>query len=205
MSEYEYDNVKVRVRDGIAWAALNRPDKRNAMSPALHYEMDDALARLEVDDSRQGRRGHRRRRQFQRGTGSEKVFPRVGEEPGGAQESGRRRQSLAMGAALRLRQADHRHGARLLRRRRVHAAAGLRLRDRGGERDVLPLGGELGDSAGCAGGEGGRRHGAAAPCALLRLPGRCLRRQGGRAHRHGQFLRSSRKARGRRPSSSPES
>ena len=50
MTDYNYDFVKVRVRDGIAWAALNRPEKRNAMSPALHYEMDDALARLEVDD-----------------------------------------------------------------------------------------------------------------------------------------------------------
>src|SRR6516165_2521035 len=51
MTDYKYDFVKVRVRDGIAWAALNRPEKRNAMSPALHYEMDDALARLEVDDT----------------------------------------------------------------------------------------------------------------------------------------------------------
>ena len=51
MTDYNYDFVKVRVRDGIAWAALNRPEKRNAMSPALHYEMDDALARLEVDDA----------------------------------------------------------------------------------------------------------------------------------------------------------
>ena len=51
MSDYKYEFVKVRVRDGIAWAALNRPDKRNAMSPALHYEMDDALAQLEVDDN----------------------------------------------------------------------------------------------------------------------------------------------------------
>jgi len=51
MSDYKYDCVKVRVRDGIGWAALNRPEKRNAMSPALHYEMDDALARLEVDDA----------------------------------------------------------------------------------------------------------------------------------------------------------
>src|SRR6516164_426108 len=50
MTDYKYDFVKVRVRDGIAWTALNRPEKRNAMSPALHYEMDDALARLEVDD-----------------------------------------------------------------------------------------------------------------------------------------------------------
>jgi trans-feruloyl-CoA hydratase/vanillin synthase len=50
MAEYKYQNVKVRIHDGIAWTSLNRPDKRNAMSPELHYDMDDALARLEVDD-----------------------------------------------------------------------------------------------------------------------------------------------------------
>jgi trans-feruloyl-CoA hydratase/vanillin synthase len=50
MAEYKYEFVKVRIHDGIAWAMLNRPDKRNAMSPQLHYDMDDALARLEVDD-----------------------------------------------------------------------------------------------------------------------------------------------------------
>ena len=49
MPDYSYDNVKVELRDGIAWARLNRPDKRNAMSPGLHYDMDDALARLETD------------------------------------------------------------------------------------------------------------------------------------------------------------
>src|SRR3979409_2138585 len=51
MPDYKYECVKVRVHDGIAWTALNRPDKRNAMSPKLHYEMDDALAQLEVDDN----------------------------------------------------------------------------------------------------------------------------------------------------------
>ncbi len=50
MAEYKYENVKVEIRDGIAWVMLNRPDKRNAMSPALHYEMDDVLPRLEFDD-----------------------------------------------------------------------------------------------------------------------------------------------------------
>lgn len=49
MAGYEYEFIKVTIRDGIAWVALNRPEKRNAMSPALHYEMDDALARLEYD------------------------------------------------------------------------------------------------------------------------------------------------------------
>ena len=51
MSDYKYDNVKVEIRDGIAKVILNRPEKRNAMSPQLHYDMDDALARLEVDDN----------------------------------------------------------------------------------------------------------------------------------------------------------
>ena len=48
-SKYEYENVKVEIRDGIAWAMLNRPEKLNAMRPELHYEMDDALERLEFD------------------------------------------------------------------------------------------------------------------------------------------------------------
>src|SRR6187549_2809061 len=51
MTDYDYANVKIDIRNAIAWVSLNRPDKRNAMSPALHYDMDDALARLEVDDS----------------------------------------------------------------------------------------------------------------------------------------------------------
>jgi trans-feruloyl-CoA hydratase/vanillin synthase len=48
--DYRYENITVEVRDGIAWTTLNRPDKKNAMSPALHRDMDDALARLEFDD-----------------------------------------------------------------------------------------------------------------------------------------------------------
>src|SRR5712691_10465064 len=50
MAEYKYECAKVRIHDGIAWLTMNRPGKRNAMSPQLHYDMDDALARLEVDE-----------------------------------------------------------------------------------------------------------------------------------------------------------
>lgn len=32
--------------EGIAWVTLNRPEKRNAMSPQLHFDMVDALAEL---------------------------------------------------------------------------------------------------------------------------------------------------------------
>jgi trans-feruloyl-CoA hydratase/vanillin synthase len=39
MTDYEYECVKVRVQNGIAWTALNRPEKRNAMSPQLHAKV----------------------------------------------------------------------------------------------------------------------------------------------------------------------
>lgn len=41
--------VRVHKHDGISWVYLNRPEKRNAMSPALHVEMDRTLEELEVD------------------------------------------------------------------------------------------------------------------------------------------------------------
>jgi trans-feruloyl-CoA hydratase/vanillin synthase len=48
--DYAYQNVKVDFDDGIAWVSLNRPEKRNAMSPALNAEMVEVLRRLEVDE-----------------------------------------------------------------------------------------------------------------------------------------------------------
>lgn len=35
--------------DGVAWVTLNRPEKRNAMSPTLNTEMADVLETLETD------------------------------------------------------------------------------------------------------------------------------------------------------------
>ncbi|MGE0627385.1 MAG: p-hydroxycinnamoyl CoA hydratase/lyase [Hyphomicrobiaceae bacterium] len=49
MADYKYKNIKVEFDDGLAWVTLNRPNKRNAMSPALHEEMDDALFLLADD------------------------------------------------------------------------------------------------------------------------------------------------------------
>ena len=43
-------NVKIEFEDGIAWVILDRPEKRNAMSPALNREMIGVLDALEVDD-----------------------------------------------------------------------------------------------------------------------------------------------------------
>src|SRR3972149_2226288 len=81
MAAYDYKNVKVEIRNGIAWTMLNRPEKRNAMSPALHYEMDDALARLEHDDEVKvvvvsGAGGN-----FSAGQDLKKFFKELGNEP----------------------------------------------------------------------------------------------------------------------------
>lgn len=44
------DNVLVEFENRIAWVTLNRPEKRNAMSPSLNREMIDILYALEVDE-----------------------------------------------------------------------------------------------------------------------------------------------------------
>ncbi|ATJ88135.1 p-hydroxycinnamoyl CoA hydratase/lyase [Ralstonia solanacearum] len=44
-----WSTVEVEVEDGIAWVTLNRPDKRNAMSPTLNREMIDVLETIELD------------------------------------------------------------------------------------------------------------------------------------------------------------
>src|SRR5262249_37583428 len=195
MSDYKYDCVKVRVRDGIGWAALNRPEKRNAMSPALHYEMDDALARLEVDDAVKvvvvtGEGGN-----FSAGQDLKKFFRELETNPA--------ERKKAAAAANRWRwerlygyDADDRHGARLLRRRGLHAAAPPRLPHRARRPALLPLGGGLGAFSGRRRLQGGGGRGAPAPGALFRLRGRAVRGQGGRAHGHGKLCRSRRQARG---------
>ena len=49
MAGKNYETVLIEKEDGITWLIMNRPEKRNAMSPQLHVEMDDALAELAVD------------------------------------------------------------------------------------------------------------------------------------------------------------
>jgi len=41
--------VLIEREGGITWLIMNRPEKRNAMSPQMHIEMDDALTELAVD------------------------------------------------------------------------------------------------------------------------------------------------------------
>jgi trans-feruloyl-CoA hydratase/vanillin synthase len=45
-----WKTVQVTLDDGIAWVELNRPDKRNAMSPQLNSEMIEVLTALDAED-----------------------------------------------------------------------------------------------------------------------------------------------------------
>ena len=55
MADYagRWTTVEVVVEEGIAWVTLNRPDKRNAMSPTLNREMIEVLEAIELDDEAQ--------------------------------------------------------------------------------------------------------------------------------------------------------
>ncbi len=53
MPSQKYQTVLIEKEDGITWLIMNRPEKRNAMSPQLHVEMDEALAELAVDPQTQ--------------------------------------------------------------------------------------------------------------------------------------------------------
>ncbi len=53
MPTKKYETVLIEKADGITWLVMNWPEKRNAMSPQLHIEMDDALAELAIDPETQ--------------------------------------------------------------------------------------------------------------------------------------------------------
>lgn len=44
------DVVRVEFERGVAWVSLNRPEKRNAMSPTLNSRMIEVLDEVEADD-----------------------------------------------------------------------------------------------------------------------------------------------------------
>ena len=50
MPDPNYETIKIeREADGITFVVFNRPEKRNAMSPQLHMEMQTVLEQLAVD------------------------------------------------------------------------------------------------------------------------------------------------------------
>jgi trans-feruloyl-CoA hydratase/vanillin synthase len=50
MTDKTYENVKIEREGKITFLIMNRPEKRNAMSPQLHFDMEDAMDHIAVDD-----------------------------------------------------------------------------------------------------------------------------------------------------------
>ncbi len=50
MADKTYENIAIEREGGITFLYLNRPAKRNAMSPGLHADMADALGWLAIDN-----------------------------------------------------------------------------------------------------------------------------------------------------------
>ena len=45
-----YQTIATTVQEGVATVMLNRPDKRNAMSPRMHEEITDVLDDVRYND-----------------------------------------------------------------------------------------------------------------------------------------------------------
>ncbi|MGH7847976.1 MAG: p-hydroxycinnamoyl CoA hydratase/lyase [Candidatus Binatia bacterium] len=46
----EYKTILIEKKEGVATITLNRPEKKNAMNPQMHLDMNDALMELEDDE-----------------------------------------------------------------------------------------------------------------------------------------------------------
>jgi 1,4-dihydroxy-2-naphthoyl-CoA synthase len=49
LTSRDYKHVLIERDGGITFVILNRPEQRNAMSPELHYEMEDAIDALAME------------------------------------------------------------------------------------------------------------------------------------------------------------
>ena len=140
--------VLVEFEDGIAWVSMNRPDKRNAMNPIMNREMNEVLDALEVDDRCRVLVLTGSGESFSAGMDLKEYFRETDDQPRIVQTRARRDSvRLAGPEAHEFREADDRHGERLVLRRRLHAHGLLRSGDRRRRGDVRRLRDQLGHPA----------------------------------------------------------
>jgi len=103
MTDYSnrWRTVKVEIDDGVAWITLNRPEKRNAMSPELNREMGEALDAVEVDDDAEVVVLTGAGESFSAGMDLKEYFREVDDQPDVVKERVRRSASLWQWKLLR--------------------------------------------------------------------------------------------------------
>ena len=139
-----FECVKIEREGPVTFVILNRPEKRNAMSPQLHLDMCDALDWAEEDDETRvvivtGAGGN-----FCAGQDLKLYFRGTEGDPKARARARHAAHEWRWNKLSHVPQAHHRHGPWLLLRRRLHARHRLRLRHRRRRRDVRPFGSELG-------------------------------------------------------------
>ena len=139
-----YKTVKIEREDGITFVVLNRPEKRNAMNPTMHYEMLEVWDELEFDPETKIVVLTGAGDSWCAGQDLKESFLETAEQPARAPAIELGGLGVALAAAVLLPQAHHRHGQRLLLRRRLHPADRLRLRVRGRRGHLRPERGQLG-------------------------------------------------------------
>ena len=178
------NTVLVEFEDGIAWVTMNRPEKRNAMSPTLaSRNARTCSTRWRPTSAARSWCSPARATAFSRRHGPEGILPR--HRPSLAARARAHlphQRGVAVAPAPVLSEADHRDGQRLVLRRRVHAAGLLRSRDRGRGSDVRSVGDQLGHHPGRRRDQGGGAGDEPARRALLHHDRRDLRRPQGRQH-----------------------
>ena len=116
------ENVLVEFDDGIAWVTMNRPEKRNAMNPALNEEMLRVVNALATDDRCGVFVLTGAGESFAAGMDLKEYFRVTDGAPDTVLLSVRRiAEEWQWPQAPRLSEADDRDGQRLVFRRRVHA------------------------------------------------------------------------------------
>ena len=164
MTYDRWDTVNVEVDDGVAWVELNRPDKRNAMNPALNASMIEVLEAVDADEDARVMVLTGAGESFSAGMDLKEYFREVDEAPDHVQRKVRRDANLWQWRMLRsypkptiaMVNGWCFGGA-------FTPARGLRPRDRLGRRHLRPLRDQLGHPAGQRGrtGRSPRRSGRA--------------------------------------------
>jgi hypothetical protein len=195
MQSYEgrWTTVRVDVEEGIGWVTLNRPEKRNAMSPRLNREMRDVLETLELDEEVKVLVLTGAGESWTAGMDLKEYFREVDQARGDcAGEDSAGCVDMAMETLADVRKAHDRNGERLVFRGRVLTACGLRSGDCIGDSRVRTVRDQLGHTAREPGEQSARRHGRAAKGARVHHDGRDVHGRAGRGDGAGQSGRAAR-------------
>ena len=182
MASYEgrWTTVRVEVEEGIGWVTLNRPEKRNAMSPTLNREMREVLETLELDDEVKVLVLTGAGESWTAGMDLKEYFREVDQAPEIVQERIRRDASTWQWKLLRM------YAKPTIAMVNGWCFGGgfsplvaCDLAIAVGNRGVRTVGDQLGNSAGQPGEQGARRHGGAAKGARVHHDRRDVHRNAG--------------------------